>query len=126
MCSGEVDGYFYIDVQAIKCPGSHTRDAEAWAFSLFCFLLLLLLFVLLNDVIRLNYPVFDAVLLTYQDIGIITLFWFEWSQKLSRIFFVFRVALFDVDVYARPSGPVAFFEKTTPLVQRCKSQPRRC
>lgn len=69
MCSGEVDGFFYIDVQAIKCPGSHTRDAEAWVFSMFCFLLLLLLFILINDVVRPNFPVFDAVLLTYQDIG---------------------------------------------------------
>ena len=41
----------------------------------------------------------DAVLNTYQDIGIITLYWFDWSEDLSGVFIAFRVALFDIDVF---------------------------
>ena len=38
-----------------------------------------------------------------QDMGIITLYWFDWSEKLSSVFFIFRIALFDVDVVS-PRG----------------------
>jgi len=99
MCAGEVRGYWYLDAQAIKCPNGEKRNTEAFVFSAAMFILVLFLFFVINNLIRPFYPVFDAVLLTYQDIGLITLFWFDWNERLSRVFFVFRVALLDVDVY---------------------------
>ena len=45
------------------------------------------------------YPVLDAVLISYQDLGLISLYWFQWSGQLSEVFFIFRIALFDVDVF---------------------------
>jgi len=58
---------------------------------------ILVLFFAINE-IRPHYPVFDVVLMSYQDLGIITLYYFDWNRNLAQLFFIFRVALFDVDV----------------------------
>ncbi len=60
-------------------------------------IVVLVLFFAINE-IRPRYPVLDAVFMSYQDLGIITMYFFDWSETISQFFFVFRVALFDVDV----------------------------
>jgi hypothetical protein len=68
MCSGEIQGrYWYIDTQAVRCP----RNGKV-VFSVGTMIIILLLFFAINEV-RPKYPVFDVVLMSYQDLGIITL-----------------------------------------------------
>ncbi len=68
-CSGERQGrYWYLDTQAIRCP---PRGKEV--FSVAMMIVVLVLFFAINE-IRPRYPVLDAVLMSYQDLGIITLF----------------------------------------------------
>jgi len=87
-CSGEKQGrYWYLDTQAIRCPRQGKK-----VFSVAMMIGVLVLFFLINE-IRPNFPVLGVVLMSYQDLGIVTLYFFDWSERLSNYFFVFRVAL---------------------------------
>jgi hypothetical protein len=87
-CSGEKQGrYWYLDTQAIRCPRQGKK-----VFSVAMMIGVLVLFFVINE-IRPNFPVLDVVFMSYQDLGIVTLYYFDWSERLSNYFFVFRVAL---------------------------------
>ncbi|KAH8069119.1 sulfuric ester hydrolase [Aureococcus anophagefferens] len=95
LCEGNKHGFFFIDTQATSCP-----DMNAALFTVLCWIGLLGSFVVINDVIRPQYPMLDVVLGTYQDLGIVGGLWFHWPRSLNTVFFVFTIALFDVDIYS--------------------------
>ena len=47
MCSGEVDNFWYLDTQAIRCPSG--GRAVDWVFSIFLLLTMVILFFVIND-----------------------------------------------------------------------------
>ena len=77
-----------VDTIATRCASTPVLRDLATAAS---WVLLGAFFILINDFVRADYPALDLVLMTYQDVGIVTGFWFAWPARLKSLFIVFSI-----------------------------------
>lgn len=89
-------GYFSLNTNYLRCPAD-----SKWGRALFTaatWLFMFGLFIAINEFVRPHYPVLDIVLDSYQTLGLITNTWLAWPERLSFLFTIYNIALFDVDV----------------------------
>jgi len=89
--------YFQISYLSVRSPVDNRKGRII--FTVFCFLGVFSLFLLINDVIRPRYEVLDVLLNCYQDIAMIGLNRMVWPRAFELFFTVANITLFDVDTY---------------------------